>query len=229
MNPLLSDIKVVAFDIDGTIYPNHRLYPRLVPHVIRHLPFYVRFSRVRKILHRTAPLPDFYGYQSRLLADEAGCSVEEARGAIDRIVYRGLSPYLARVRPFAHVAESFAALRRAGLRLALLSDFPPSQKGDVWGLLPMCEMALGTEEIGALKPSKYPFGVMAMKLGVEPREILYVGNSVKYDVRGAANAGMRTALVESAFRSLLRRLFRRPSGADIVFSDYRRLVSAVLG
>ena len=32
-------------------------------HFLRHLPFFLQYNKVRKVLHRTAPLPDFYEYQ----------------------------------------------------------------------------------------------------------------------------------------------------------------------
>ena len=228
MNPSLAGIEVVAFDIDGTLYPNYRLYPRLIFHVLRHLRFYFLYSQVRKTLHKTAPLPDFYAYQARLLAEKLHCTEKVARQKIDDIVYKGLEPYLFRTRPFENVGDAFQKLRDAGLRIALLSDFPPSQKGDVWGLLKFCELALGSEEIGALKPSKYPFGVMAMRLGVSPEKILYVGNSVKYDVQGAKGAGMKSALIISPIKRTLRTIFHRPLGADIFFSNYRQFIDIVL-
>ncbi|MBQ5537719.1 MULTISPECIES: HAD family hydrolase [Treponema] len=230
---MLKDIKVIAFDIDGTLYPDYRLYRKLVFYVLRHAKFYMHFLAVRKILHRTAPLSDFYEYQGRLLAEELGCSVDEARFKIDSIVYKGLTPYLERTKPFSHVEECFSKIKEAGYRIALLSDFPPSQKGDTWGLLKYCDVVLGSEESGALKPSKYPFGILSLKMNVRPEEILYVGNSIKYDVCGSKNAGMKSALIMSRAEIFFRRLFGKPSraediGTDILFSDYRQFTNLVL-
>ena len=86
-------------------------------------------------------------------------------------------------------------------------------------------MILGSEEIGALKPSKYPFGIMANALELEPSQILYVGNSVKFDVRGAKNAGMKSAIIASP----LKRIFsKKIKEADISFSNYRQFLNIVL-
>lgn len=219
------DIKAVAFDIDGTLYPSFSLYIRIIPYVIRHFRFYLYYNKVRKIMHRTAPLPDFYEYQARLLAEELGCSSLRARAMIKRIAYDGLRPYFDRIKPFPHVEETFKKLREKGYKIALLSDFPPEQKGDIWGVIPYCDLILGTEAIGALKPSKYPFGVMALALDIEPSEILYVGNSVKFDVRGARNAGMRTAIIASKIKRIFSKKIKE---ADISFSDYRQFLNNVL-
>ena len=159
------------------------------------------------------------------MAEELGCSSLRARAMIKLIAYDGLRPYFAKIKPFKHVHETFKALHEKGYKIVLLSDFPPSQKGDIWGLIPYCDMILGSEEIGALKPSKYPFGIMANALELEPSQILYVGNSVKFDVRGAKNAGMKSAIIVSP----LKRIFsKKIKEADISFSNYRQFLNIVL-
>jgi putative hydrolase of the HAD superfamily len=57
-----------------------------------------------------------------------------------------------------------------------------------------------------------------------PERILYVGNSVAYDIVGAKQAGLRAALVCSP----LGKLSRKARGADFAFSDYRQLRKFVL-
>jgi len=221
----MKDIEVIVFDIDGTLYPAWRLNIRMIPYVLCHLPFFMHYSKVRRILHRTAPLPDFFEYQSRLLANEMDCTVAEAKQRIQKTIYDGLKPFFERVRPYRHVEETFRRFRDAGYRIAILSDFPPEQKGDIWGIIPYCDMILGTEEIGALKPSKYPFGILAMALKVSPEKILYVGNSIRYDVEGAKNAGMKTAYLLPLWRRILHIRCRK---ADISFANYRQLQNIVL-
>ena len=228
---MLEKIKVIAFDIDGTLYPSFSLYRKLVFYVLKNFRFYIHFGKVRRVMHRTAPLPGFgfYEYQGRLLAHELDCSVEESRKKIRDIVYDGLKPYFKDVPTFKDVELCFKSFREAGFRLALLSDFPPDQKGELWGLKPYCECILGSEEIGALKPSKYPFGILAMTMGVSADEILYVGNSTKYDVIGAKNAGMMTALLCPRVKAFFKKIFKSgKNSADINFSTYRQLMKIVL-
>lgn len=222
---MIGDIKAVAFDIDGTLYPSFSLYIRLIPYIIRHFKFYLHYNHVRKIMHRTAPLPDFYEYQGRLMAEELGCSSLRARAMIKLIAYDGLKPYFEKIKPFKYVEETFKSLHEKGYKIALLSDFPPDQKGEIWGLIPYCDLILGSEGIGALKPSKYPFGVMAMALDLEPEQILYVGNSVHFDVRGANNAGMKSAIITSPFKRIFSKKIKE---ADISFSNYRQFLNSVL-
>ncbi|MBQ6781513.1 MAG: HAD family hydrolase [Treponema sp.] len=222
---MLENISVIAFDIDGTLYPSWALNVRIVVYFLRNLRFFLSFNKVRKQLHKTAPVADFYEYQARLLAIELDCSVQNAKSMIQQIVYDGLKPVFERIKPFKYVRDAFQRLKDSGYRLAILSDFPPSQKGEMWGLLPYCDAVLGAEEIGALKPSKYPFGILARVLNVAETEILYVGNSVRYDVIGARNAGLKSAYLLPWWRKFLH--LKHPN-ADISFSNYRQFAKIVI-
>ncbi|MBR4598957.1 MAG: HAD family hydrolase, partial [Treponema sp.] len=121
--------------------------------------------------------------------------------------------------------DTFKALREKGYKIGLLSDCPPEQKVDIWGLIPYCDLILGTEEIGALKPSKYPFGIMSIALDLEPGQILYVGNSVKFDVRGANYAGMKSAIIVSPIKKIFSKKIKE---ANISFSNYRQFLNFMI-
>jgi FMN phosphatase YigB (HAD superfamily) len=62
---------------------------------------------------------------------------------------------------------------------------------------------------------------LAHELGCAPEQILYVGNSTRYDVFGAQRAGMKTALFTNFFAAGKIR-------ADFTFRDYRQLRNFVL-
>ncbi|MDR2897680.1 MAG: HAD family hydrolase [Spirochaetaceae bacterium] len=218
-------ISAVAFDIDGTLYPNWRLYIRIIPFFLANLRLYMHYSAVRKILHRTAPLPDFYAYQAILLAERLHISPKEARELITSKVYDKLAVYFKKVKPYQNVEETFLRFRKAGLKLAILSDFPPEQKGDIWGVRGLSDVVLGSEECGALKPSSYPFGILSQELGIPPERILYVGNSIRSDIEGARSAGMKTAYIMPLWRRLLGLKLKQ---ADISFGTYRQLANIVL-
>lgn len=225
MSNELKTIKAIAFDIDGTLYPNMRLYLRLIPYFLKNIKFFITYSKVRHILHRTAPLPDFFEYQARLLGGMLDIPSSDARALIDEKIYSGLSPFFTKVKPYSHVLETFVVFKEHGYKLGLLSDFPPSQKGDVWGVAPICDAVLGTEECGALKPSIYPFGLLSRALDVPMESILYIGNSIRSDIKGAKSAGMKTAYIMPFWR----RLFNIPlKEADISFRNYRQLQKIVL-
>ncbi|MGI5092213.1 HAD family hydrolase [Treponema socranskii] len=221
----MGDIRAVAFDIDGTLYKPRDLHARMMFHFFRFNQFFLHYGIVRSKIHDMGVLDDFYATQAEMLAKRIGCGIDAAKERLERIVYKGLSPFFESVPLCAHVEEAFQAFHDAGLKIALMSDFPPEQKGNLWGLRKYCDVLLGTETTGALKPSTHPFRVLAEKLGTAPEHILYVGNSVKYDVIGAKNAGMKAAHFEPLWRNFFRMSSRK---ADISFYDYRQLHKIVL-
>lgn len=228
-----SDIDAVAFDIDGTLYPSFRLYRKLPLYFLKHLDFFLAFNKVRRTLHKAAHTSTetggegrfFYKTQALLLADAMRISMEEAEQKISRIIYEGLKPYFLKIKPFAHIHDVFSGLRKAGIKVALLSDFPPEQKGSVWGLAPYCSAVLSSERSGALKPSTIAFTSLSTALGLPPQRILYVGNSLASDAIGAASAGMKTALILSPldFFNL-----KKKRACDIYFYSYRQFLTDVI-
>ncbi|MDY6030465.1 MAG: HAD family hydrolase [Treponemataceae bacterium] len=223
--PMIDQIEAIAFDIDGTLYSSALFYLRIAPYFFRHIAFFANYNKVRKILHRTAPLADFYGYQARLLEDFMKESKGKSRQMIQDIVYDGMKPYFAKTKPYRDVDEFFEWCKSLGLKIGILSDFPPEQKGDIFNLAPYCDVIMGSEAHGALKPSIYTFGQLAMKLGVPNDKILYVGNSVRADINGAKAAGMKTAYIQTGFARLFN---KRPANADISFKSYRKLRDLML-
>ncbi len=226
-----SEIDAIAFDIDGTLYSNWSLYRRLGPFLLRNATLLSRFGHVRENIrlwqqaHPGEAHADFFAWQAELLAPNIGTTPSEARLLLEHKIYTGWKPLFACVRPYPHLLETFSALKNDGLKIGILSDFLPSQKGDLWGLAHLCDVILGSEETGALKPSPVPFMALSKALMVPPSRILYVGNSIRSDVRGASAVGMKTACIMHPLSALLG---HSVPGADISFSGYRQLTQNVL-
>jgi putative hydrolase of the HAD superfamily len=232
---MISGISAVAFDLDGTLYPNYSLNARLLPFLIRHWRLMLAFGRARDKIRReqaspseTAPpslrpsMPDFYERQAQFVADQLKAQKEEIRERIDRLIYRGWEPIFLKIKPFPHVREILGELRAAGLKLGLLSDFPPATKLEYLGLSGFWDTVLCTESIGALKPAVQPFEELAKALGCKSGQILYVGNSGRYDVVGAKRAGMKAALLKTGLPVIT------GNKADFAFRDYRQLRNFML-
>lgn len=223
-------LEAVAFDIDGTIYPEWRFHLLLLPFLIQNWWFMRFFGRVRKELRQRQKKTgvvslDFFDEQAGLLAGYLGRDKAVIKRELQEKIYEGWKPVLSRVKPYKHVVEVVAQLKQRGFKIALLSDFLIEQKSDVWGILPFCDVALGSEKVGALKPSKHPFLALSTALKLQPEKILYVGNNVEYDVKGANAVGMRTAIISRQLFSFLK---KNDKTADIVFSDYRQLLDRII-
>jgi putative hydrolase of the HAD superfamily len=97
---------------------------------------------------------------------------------------------------------------------------PPQIKLEKLGLADCWDTILCSEHIGAIKPAIQPFVELANALGYPPEQILYVGNSRRYDAAGGRRAGMKTALITRRRASKTK--------ADFIFHDYRQLCDYVL-
>jgi putative hydrolase of the HAD superfamily len=222
-------IDAVAFDLDGTLYPNYRLYLRLVPFILKEHRLLRAFGRardlIRKIQVSQVPPPeagDFYDNQARLIARALRGDPLVIKETLERLIYRGWEPLFKKIKLYPYVPETLKALRERGLKLGMLSDFPPELKLKYLGLGDCWDTVLCSERLGGLKPYGAPFLELARSLDLGADRILYVGNSVSYDIAGAKQAGMKAALVASSPGK------GRRGSADFVFSDYRQLRDYVL-
>jgi putative hydrolase of the HAD superfamily len=223
------NFEAVGFDLDGTLYPNYRLNIRLTPFVLGEPALFLALTKARAVLHgKGEPPPRFpsgealYDFQARLMASLLKADPAAVREKIERLIYRGWEPLFKNIALFSGAEECLAAIRAGGRKLGLLSDFPPEKKLEHLGLGGFWDAVLCSEVAGSLKPAAPPFIELARRLACPPERILYVGNSLRYDVRGAKQAGMKAALISWPFK-------RTCPEADFVFSDYRKLTQFVLG
>jgi len=231
-----SNIEGIAFDLDGTLYPNYRLNIRLLPFISKEARLLTAFGKARNIIRSEQnggklPEGDFYNFQAQITADilfgkrGGKASAQQIKEKIDRLIYRGWEPLFKKIKLFNHVKNTLDALRKAGYKTALLSDFPPDAKMEYLGILHGWDAVLCSEKCGALKPHPLSFNELAKAMSLPPEKILYVGNSRRYDVKGASDAGMKTAWIKKA-------LFpgsglKKPK-PDFSFHSYRQLYNFMI-
>jgi putative hydrolase of the HAD superfamily len=218
------DIGGVAFDLDGTFYPNYRFYIRLFPFVLKEFRFLLAFGKARDILRACFRAGNFYDLQAALMAEILKGEPLAIKDRTERLIYRGWEPLFKKIKTYPHVRETLSAMKEAGLTMGLLSDFPAELKLQYLGLDSYWDTVICSEHTNRLKPDPVPFLELARRMGLPPERILYVGNSVSYDILGAKQVGMKAALINSPLG-----VFRRNRGnADFVFSGYRQLREFVL-
>jgi putative hydrolase of the HAD superfamily len=109
-------------------------------------------------------------------------------------------------KPVPGAKELLERLREQGLSIGLVSDV-------AWGLpseFPLRDMKLlGLEEffddmvfstdVGLRKPHPKVFKIALSNLQVAPEEAVFIGNSLRADIKGALGVGMRTVWKESCY------------------------------
>ncbi len=216
-------LRAIAFDIDGTLYPNKAMYLKSIGLALTRPRLLYHFARVRRQLRKVRPIEDFYETQLRMTAESLRTSPESLRERLARDIYDASEGILASVPLYTGVAELLRELS-GRVKLGVMSDFPVDRKLGILGLDTGWDCRISTEEVGYLKPSPEPFTALLECLDCPAEQVLYVGNSFHYDVIGASRAGMRTAWLNDNGR--------KPPVAsvhpDITFSEYGELREWIL-
>lgn len=186
----------ILFDLDGTLLNtlddltdavNHTM--RLYGHPIRSLEE-VRLAvgnGVRKLIERVLP------------AGPADPDMEAALAEFKRYYTAHCN---VRTRPYDGIPEALAALKEAGIKLAIVSNkndaAVKSLADEYFGSL--VSAAVGGSDAVPRKPApNMPLSALEA-IGAEPERALYVGDS-DVDVQTALNAGMDCMLVTWGFRT----------------------------
>lgn len=214
--PRLSGLAAVSFDAAGTLFepaePVGVTYARVAARAgIAASPRAI--ARGFREAFRAAPPLAFPGLSARerkraerewwdrLVAEtfrRAGTRAERAR--LDA-VFAELFDHYARAeawRVFPDVAPALRALRAAGLRLAVVSNFDGRLHRVLrgLGLSPHFHAVVTSSECGAAKPDPRIFAAALAALGSSAEATLHVGDSEGLDVRGARRAGLRALRIE---------------------------------
>jgi putative hydrolase of the HAD superfamily len=133
--------------------------------------------------------------------------LEKTQGKIDyKILAEGINCYR-RVKagftePYPKVISTLLKLKVRGLKLGVVSDAPRMQawlRLAAMRLSEFFDFVITTDDVeGRLKPDQMPFKVAIEKLEEAPEDILFVGDNPDRDIRGANEAGMKTALAKYA-------------------------------
>lgn len=99
-------------------------------------------------------------------------------------------------------SEVFQRLRELSLKIGLICNTgrgPGHALRELMrreGILDYFNAMIFSDEIGYGKPDARIFLTAAERLGLEPSDILHVGDNIENDVRGAQSAGMKTLLFD---------------------------------
>lgn len=129
--------------------------------------------------------------------------------------------------PYPGIPGLLGRLRAAGLPLAVVSNKSDEVVRDlVTQHFPGCfQVVVGEREGVRRKPAPDSLLVVMGELGVEPGQVLYVGDS-EVDLATAANAGVRCASVTWGFRD---ESYLREQGATLLVHSCDELEAVALG
>jgi len=208
----LSDarIRAVLLDVDGTLYRQAPVRLRMALEIAMAPLIGQSFVRAREVIRTVSefrrvreelrtlgwPVYPLATLQFRETARRVGLDAGEVEHTISEWMFTRPLKYLPRSKR--RGVDSFLeTARRGGLLVGALSDYPVSEKVAALGLSHHFSLTLCTTDaaINALKPHPRGFLEACRLWGLDPREVLYVGDRPDVDAAGARAAGMRCAIV----------------------------------
>jgi len=133
--------------------------------------------------------------------------------------------YVAEMELFDGVRETLAALRDAGLDVAVVTNLTTRiqlRKVAELGLDDHVDLLLTSEETGSEKPASVMFTLPMARLDVGPEETVMVGDSVSADVAGGNALGLTTVLFDDDAEDLSGQ--RRPDHRIESFTEITEIV-----
>jgi putative hydrolase of the HAD superfamily len=190
-------IRLVVFDVDGTLYRQAPLRRRMALALLGHVATTgdVRLLRLLGDYRRTrealadAEVADFDVPLAATIAARHGVTPDTVTALVaDWIETRPL-PYL-RPHLVPGIAPLFAALRHSGRRIGVLSDYPARAKIAALGLDADVIAAAADPDIGIMKP--HPRGLQSVMAaaGATPATTLMIGDRPERDGAAARRAGV---------------------------------------
>ena len=101
--------------------------------------------------------------------------------------------------PDSDASNVLQRLKDAGLRIAVISNTEDGRVRESLTLAALAshfELIIDSHLVGCSKPDKAIFQFALTRLGIEPQEVAYVGDSYGYDVIGARSAGLSPILLD---------------------------------
>ncbi|UHQ21515.1 HAD family hydrolase [Lysobacter sp. 5GHs7-4] len=109
---------------------------------------------------------------------------------------RDLGEELGSIRLFPETLAVMQALAARGLKLGLCSNLAAPYAAPVLRLLPFALDAYAWSfEVGAIKPDPAIYAEVCRRLGCQPAEVLFVGDTPEADLHGPRRYGMRSLLL----------------------------------
>jgi putative hydrolase of the HAD superfamily len=99
--------------------------------------------------------------------------------------------------PLEGVAASIERLGEDGVRVAVVSNSDGSVRDSLGraGLLELFEFVIDSHEVGVSKPEPGIFLAALGRMGLDPADAWYIGDSLFHDVNGAKAAGLARAIL----------------------------------
>jgi putative hydrolase of the HAD superfamily len=196
------DVRLVTFDVDGTLYMQRPLRLRMARDMMMHALSKRDLSAVRVVgtyrrIRERLAAEEVADFDSVLIAETAkATSVSPER--VCAIVFEWIEARPLRYLKgclFSGVPELFAGLQRSGRKIGIFSDYPAAEKLRAMGLT--ADYVVAASDVGLLKPHARGLQSLMAAAGVMASETLFIGDRADRDGIAGQRAGVGVLIKSS--------------------------------
>ena len=201
--PNWNAIRLVVFDVDGTLYDQRGLRMRMLQEMLGHAVRarsidFIRTLRVYRHVREQLGEELRENFESELLARtvrRTGGSPERVKAIAEEWLEQRPLRHLVRYR-YANLPALFEGLRTQGKIIGIFSDYPARRKIEALQLQADFIVCAGDAEVGVLKPHARGLQLLMCRAGVTAPQTLMIGDRAERDGL-AAQAANVPALIRS--------------------------------
>jgi HAD superfamily hydrolase (TIGR01509 family) len=196
------EIRLVVFDVDGTLYDQRGLRLRMLEEMlvslirsrdIKFISILRTYRRIREQLGDSLH-EDFERELNSRTAALVGCSEEQVRSTAREWLEQRPLRHLIRYR-YPKLPELFQGLRKHGKKIGIFSDYPAVEKLEALGLHADIIVCAGDEDVGILKPHARGLHVLMSRAAMHPAETILIGDRPERDGLAARAANVRALIM----------------------------------
>jgi len=206
------DIKLVTWDVDGTLFS----YKSLAAALIRLSPKRVRERGLVSLLKDMVQVSRFH----RAVEGQRKATVvveDELRrfAAIEAEQKDALSVALGTIRPADQVLEMLRHFQREGIIQVALSDFECGYKVEALGVASFFAKTYSCRSLGFWKPSPVPFDRVERDFGISPRQHLHIGDRLNADGLACVRTGCSFVQIQHVEAKMLGQVYANTDSAGL--------------
>jgi len=197
-------IKVVIFDVDGTLYTQSKLRKKMLFSLLAY--YALRPWRLKEMLmlqhfrHEREKRPGYAGpdlenAQYLWCAERGNYDVAQIKKVVAQWIFNYPNRYLAGCT-YPGTKSFFEALQQNNIKIAIYSDYKAHDKLKAMGLPADMVVSSTDPHIDRLKPDPRGLLYIAEQLKVAPQECLFIGDRPELDGECAIRANMPYLIVE---------------------------------
>lgn len=194
-----TSVRLVIFDVDGTLYRQRPVQLRMacgiLGHTVRTLDSSVlrvvgRYRRVREKMAEDG-IRDFGPDALQVTSDNTGVPLATVEAIIEEWIARRPLRFIAGCR-YPRIDTVFQGLRQCGIAIGILSDYPAADKLKALGLEADAMVSAG--DVGVMKPDPAGIEKILVDTAIPARQTIVIGDRTDRDGVAARRVGVRVLI-----------------------------------